>query len=58
MLQLVSSTKISDVDYTAPTALTDENRWSMFREVASYWGCVNAWPCTEIAWSRIPFFSL
>jgi hypothetical protein len=35
LLQLVSSTKTSDVDYTAPTALADENRWSMFREVAS-----------------------
>jgi hypothetical protein len=25
LLQLVSSTKTSDVDYTAPTALADEN---------------------------------
>jgi hypothetical protein len=26
LLQLVSSTKTSDVDYAAPTALADENR--------------------------------
>jgi hypothetical protein len=29
----------SDVDYTAPiTALADENRWSMFRAISSYFG--------------------